>query len=240
MYARRLSGGGYGYGQCDNPCQGEIRVLFWNTNNQCAREMACFASSVGIIELGTIDNSIARINIFSSDTPVNIPVVSLDVANDRPSSSLLSIYVTPDNILEPGLFVPPSTRRISGRIRRIQRARSARRSAGRTGGETRRRTGANGRPGTGRSPAYVAACGRGRPRPARRRPGPPRGGVGQPAAGRAGRDRRCTRHGYSRPLTPPDARQNRRNPQPRDAAAHRRPFRRRQRRHGSFPPDSPT
>ena len=141
--------------------------------------------------------------------------------------------------MEPGGIEPPSTRGISRRIRRFRRARGARRSVGRTGGETGRRTGANGRPGTRASPAHVAAERRGRPRPARRRPGPPRGGVGQPAPRRACRDRRGASHGHARPLTSPDARQNRRNPQRRDAAGHRRPFRRRQRRRGSFPPGVP-
>jgi integrase len=110
--------------------------------------------------------------------------------------------------MEPGGIEPPSTRGISGRIRRFRRARSARRSAGRTGGQTERRTGANGRPDAGRSPAHVAAGRRGRPRPARRRPGPSRGGVGQPAPQRACRDRCGARHGHARPLTQPDARQN--------------------------------
>jgi hypothetical protein len=64
--------------------------------------------------------------------------------------------------------------------------------------------------------------------------------VGQPAPRRACRDRRGARLGHAHPLTPPDARQNRRNPRCRNVAGHRRPFRRRQRRHGSFPPDSPT
>ena len=94
--------------------------------------------------------------------------------------------------MEPGGIEPPSTRGISGRIRRFRRARSA----GRAGG--------------------------------------------QPAPRCASGDRRGAADGHARPLTPPDARQNRRNPRCRDAAGHRRPFRRRQRRHGSFPPGVPT
>ncbi len=131
--------------------------------------------------------------------------------------------------MEPGGIEPPSTRGICGRIRRFRRTRSAGRSAGRTGGKTGRRPGSNGRPNRGTSPAHVAAERRGRQRPVRRRPGPARGIVGQPAARRAGRDRRGAAHGHALPLTPPDARQNRRNPRRRDAAGHRRPFRRKER-----------
>ncbi len=149
-------------------------------------------------------------------------------------------FRAPAQTMEPGGFEPPSTRGISGRIRRFRESRSARRSAGCTRGETRRRTRSDGRPDRGTSPAHVAAERRGRPRPARRRPGPPRGGVGQPAPRRACWDRRGAWHANARPLTPPDARQNRRNPRCRDAAGHRRPFRRRRYRHGSFPPIPPT
>lgn len=138
--------------------------------------------------------------------------------------------------MEPGGIEPPSTRGIFGRIRRFRRARSAGRSAGRTRGQTGRRTESNGRPNRGTSPAHVAAERRGRKRPAGHRPGPPRGGVGQPARRRACRDRCGDADGHARPLTPPDARQNRQNPRCGDAAGHRRPFRRRRRRHGSFPP----
>lgn len=105
--------------------------------------------------------------------------------------------------MEPGGIEPPSTRGISGRIRRFRRARSAGRSAGRTKGQTGRRTGSNGRPNRGTSPAHVAAERRGRKRPAGHRPGPPRGGVGQPARRRACRDRCGDADGHARPLTPP-------------------------------------
>ena len=138
-----------------------------------------------------------------------------------------------------GAIEPPSTRKVPRRMRRSPRARSAKRSAGRTAGGTRRRTWSDGRPGRGTSPARVALERRERPRPARRRPGPPRGGVGQPAARRAGRNRRGNRRSHARPLTSPDTRQDRRNPLCLNAAGHRRPFRRRQRRHGSFQPGSP-
>ena len=141
--------------------------------------------------------------------------------------------------MEPGGIEPPSTCGISGRIRRFRTARSARRSAVRTGGQTGRRTGTNGGPDWGTSPAHVTAEHRRGPRPARRRPGPPSGVVGQLAPRRACRDRRGAQQRHACPLTPPDARQNRRNPRCRDAAGHRRPFRRRHRRHGSFPPGSP-
>jgi hypothetical protein len=51
--------------------------------------------------LGVIIDEVARINVFSTSTPVNIPELELDVPASRPASSLVSLYVTQGDIFDP-------------------------------------------------------------------------------------------------------------------------------------------
>lgn len=92
--------GWVGYGQnCppDAPCPNAIRVEFRGSNGTIVRATECYPESLPI-DLCEIGNNIERINVFSNSTLVNIPAIAMDVRNDRPSTSILNVFVTNENV----------------------------------------------------------------------------------------------------------------------------------------------
>lgn len=73
---------------------------FWKSDNTPARDSCCFSSTAipSEIQLGVINNPVARINIYSSGTLVDIPVVKFDLASDVP---LINVFVTSENVVFP-------------------------------------------------------------------------------------------------------------------------------------------
>jgi|GEM_PF-1061650 len=54
-----------------------------------------------VINLGVITDEVARINVFSTNTLVNIPKIELDVPASRPTNSLVSLYLAQGDIFDP-------------------------------------------------------------------------------------------------------------------------------------------